>query len=148
MGENKLLYRDLSYKIIGVLFDVSNELGFGYQERYFEEAVAKGLKMEDLKFNRQISYKLTFKNEIVGIFRLDFLIEDLVVLEIKTGKRFAKKDFDQVKAYLKATGKELAIMAIFTNDGVRFYRVLNINDKIKQSEADINTSKIRKMINQ
>jgi GxxExxY protein len=145
--KDKLIYKDLSFKIIGVLFEVSNELGFGYQERYFEEAVAKGLKLKGLHFQRQISYKLTFRNEIIGIFRLDFLIEDLIVLEIKTGKRFSKKDFDQVKAYLKATGKQLAIMAIFTNDGVRFYRVLNLNDEIKQTEADLKTSNLRKLIN-
>lgn len=147
IGDDKLLYKDLSYQIIGVLFDVSNELGFGYQERYFDNAVAKGLRIKGLRYKRQISYKLTYKNEIIGTFRLDFLIENLVVLEIKTGKRFSKKDFDQVKAYLKATGKELAIMAIFTADGVRFYRVVNINNKIRESTAEIITSKIRKIIN-
>jgi len=145
--KDKLIYKDLSYKIIGVLFEVSNELGFGYQERYFEEAVAKGLKLKDLRFQRQICYKLTYKDQIIGTFRLDFLVENLIVLEIKTGKRFAKKDFDQVKAYLKATGTQLAIMAIFTNEGVRFYRVLNLNNEIKQTEATIDTSKLKKIIN-
>jgi GxxExxY protein len=146
MGDT-LIYKDLSYKIIGTLFDVSNEIGYGYQERYYEEAVAKGLKNKNLKYQRQISYKLTFQGEKIGIFRLDFLVDDLVVLEIKTGKRFSKQNFDQVKAYLKATGKKLAIMAIFTADGIRFYRVLNLDDKIEQTEANLNTSKLRKLIN-
>ncbi len=146
MINDKLIFKDLSYKIIG-LFDVSNELGYGYQERYFEDAVAKGLKSKNLSFKRQIQYKLTFKGEEIGIFRLDFLIEDLIVLEIKTGKRFSKQNFDQVKAYLKATNKKLAIMAIFTNNGIRFYRVLNLDNKIEKTEADLNTIKLRKIIN-
>lgn len=147
MGEDKLLYKDLSYKIIGTLFDVSNELGYGYQERYFEEAVAKGLKSKNLKFQRQVTYDINFKDEKIGTFRLDFLIENLIVLEIKTGKRFSKHNFDQVKAYLKATGKKLAIMAIFTSNGIRFYRVLNLDNKIEQTKAEINTSKLRKLLN-
>lgn len=147
MTGDKLIYKDLSYKIIGTLFDVSNELGYGYQERYLEEAVAKGLTNKNLKFQRQISYKITFQGEKIGIFRLDFIIENLIVLEIKTGKRFSKQNFDQVKAYLKATGKKLAIMAIFTSGGIRFYRVLNLDDKIEQTEANLNTSKLRKLMN-
>lgn len=146
MTDDKLIYKDLSYKIIGVLFDVSNELGYGYQERYFEEAVAKGLINKNLKFQRQIASELTFHGEKIGTFRLDFLIENLAVLEIKTGKRFSKQNFDQVKAYLRATGKKLAIMAIFTNNGIRFYRVLNLNNKIEKKEAKLKTNKLRKLI--
>jgi GxxExxY protein len=144
MGDDKLLYKDLSFKIIGTLFDVSNELGYGYQEKYYERSVAKGLKNKFIDYKRQVSHKLTFQGEKIGTYRLDFLIENIIILEIKTGKRFSKQNFDQVKAYLKATGKKLAIMAIFTSNGIRFYRVLNLNNKINQNSTELNTNKLRK----
>ena len=145
MGEEKLLHKDLSYKIIGTLFDVSNELGYGYQESYYERAIAKGLKNKNISFKRQVTHKLAFQGEKIGNYRLDFLIENKIILEVKTGKRFSKQDFDQVKAYLKATGKQLAIMSIFTSDGIRFYRVINLNNKIKQNSTDLNTIKLRRL---
>jgi GxxExxY protein len=147
MNKNKLIYKDLSYQIIGVLFEVSNELGYGYQEKYFEKAIADGLKLRRINYKKQIIYKIVFQGKTIGYYRLDFLIDNKIILEIKTGKRFSKKDFDQVKGYLKATGKKLAIMAIFTYNGVKFYRVLNLNNQIEQKATELNTIKIRKFLN-
>jgi len=147
MDKNKLIYKDLSYQIIGVLFEVSNELGYGYQEKYFEKAVGDGLKLRGLNYKKQIIYNITYQGKTIGYYRLDFLVDNKIILEIKTGKRFAKKDFDQVKGYLKATGKKLAIMAIFTYNGVKFYRVLNLNNQIEQKATELNTLKLREFLN-
>jgi len=147
MDKNKLIYKDLSYQIIGILFEVSNELGYGYQEKYFEKAVEDGFKSRMINYEKQILYKIIFQGKTIGYYRLDFLIENKIILEIKTGKRFTKKDFDQVKGYLKATGKKLAIMAIFTYSGVKFYRVLNVNNQIEQKAIELNTIKLRKFFN-
>ncbi|MBN1326293.1 GxxExxY protein [Candidatus Falkowbacteria bacterium] len=145
MKKDKVVYRDLSYKIVGVLFDVYNELGFGYREKYYEEAIAKELKLKGLKFKRQIPIDIRYKNIKIGKARLDFLIEDKIILEIKVGKYFTKQNFEQIKSYIKATNRKLAILVLFTFKGVRFIRILNDNNNIYENEAELPLIKIREL---
>lgn len=131
MGD-KVIYKELSYKIVGIIFEVYNELGYGYQEKYYEKAIEKSFIKMNIKFRKQVPYKVLFKNEEIGRYYLDFLVEDKIVLEIKKGKYFPKRNVEQVKGYLKATNLKLAILVNFTPNGVKFFRVLSpSNQKIK-----------------
>ncbi|MCX6745925.1 MAG: GxxExxY protein [Candidatus Parcubacteria bacterium] len=141
-----LVHKELSYEIIGALFEVFNELGYGYQEKYYEMALAKVLSRKGLKYLRQIKCDLIFENNKIGKYYLDFLIENKIVLEIKVGKRFTKQAFDQIIAYLKATNKKLGILALFTSNGIRFIRILNLNNKINTSESEIKLGGFRKLL--
>ena len=114
---------------MGILFEVYNELGYGFQEKYYERAIAKYFSITKLRFREQASYKIMFKGEIIGRYYMDFIVEDKIVLEIKKGNHFSKQNLDQVKAYLNAIGLKLAILANFTPNGVKFLRVLNSNNK-------------------
>ena len=125
---NKVIHKDLSYKIVGVLFDVYNDLGYGYQEKYYDRAVGKYFLAAKLKFKRQVPFKIAAKGDVVGRYYLDFIVEDKIVLEIKRGNYFSKRNIEQVKGYLKVTGLKLAILANFTPSGVKFFRVLNPNN--------------------
>jgi len=142
-----LLYKELSYKIVGVLFNVFNELGYGYQEKYYQKAIEQSFNLARIKYKKQISFKLAYKGKIIGLYRLDFLIEDKIVLELKVGKRFAKNDFDQVKGYLQATNKNLALLVNFTPKGVNFFRVVNLHKRIETKTANLNMIKLRKLLN-
>ena len=122
---DKVIYKELSYKIVGILFEVYNELGYGYQEKYYERAIEKYFIAEKIKFKRQASYKIFVKNEVIGKYYLDFVVEDKIVLEIKKGNYFSKRNIEQVKGYLKVTGMKLAMLANFTPNGVKFFRVLS-----------------------
>lgn len=145
--KDKIIYKDLSYQIVGVLFDVFNELGPGHIEKIYEKAIAKELGLRGIKYKRQVSADLFYKGENVGKFFLDFLIENKIVLELKIGRRYAKKNFDQVTNYLKVTKKQLAILAMITQRGVNFTRVLNISKEIDRRDAEINFVKMRKLFN-
>jgi len=122
---NKVVYKELSYKIMGVLFDINREVGFGYKEKFYEKAIAVGLKNKGIKFCRQVPYSVTFEGEVIGRHFLDFLIEDKIILEIKAGNHFSRQNFSQVLEYLNTTNLKLAILANFTPTGVKFKRVLN-----------------------
>ena len=124
--KHKVVYKELSYKIVGILFEVYNELGFGYKEKYYEEAIAQCFMENNLKFKRQAPFILKFKGKIIGRSYLDFLVEDKIILEIKKGDYFSRRNISQVKEYLAITGKKLAILANFTKSGVKFHRVLNL----------------------
>ena len=121
-----LIYPELSYKIIGILFDVYNQLGYGYQEKYYEKAVATSLKLARLNYKEQFLVPLKFKGEKIGNYFLYFLVDDKIVLELKRGERVAKSNIDQIYAYLKAMNLKLGILAQFTPSGIKFRRILNI----------------------
>lgn len=124
---DKVVYKKLSYEIVGSIFEVFKELGYGFKERYYEDAIAKEFKDKDIKFKRQIPYKLEYKGEIIGNYRFDFLVEDKIVVELKRGDFFSKNNITQALQYLKASKLKLAILINITSDGVKFKRILNIN---------------------
>lgn len=122
----KVAHKELSYKVVGTLFEVYNELGFGYQEKLYEKALEKSFTHEKVRFKRQAPFILKFKGEPIGKYYLDFLIEDKLILEIKKGNYFPKRNIEQVREYLKVTGLQLAILANFTSTGIKFIRILNL----------------------
>lgn len=123
-----LLFPELSYKIVGVLFEVSNKLGYKFEERYFQKTTAEMMKEEKINFKEQVQVKLTIDNKEITKGIMDFLIEDKVILEIKKGDRFLKSNIDQVNSYLQITGLQLGILANFTSKGLQFKRILNIRN--------------------
>ncbi len=123
-----MIEKELSYKIVGALYSVYNEMGYGYKEKIYENAVATNFVQDKIKYIRQAPFKVAYKGEIVGRCFIDFVVEGRIVLELKIGKYFSRKNIYQVKEYLKVTNLPLAIIANFTPDGVRFLRVLNPNN--------------------
>ncbi len=128
MSEEKVIYKELSYKIVGILFEVFNELGYGYKEKYYQKAIALLLKENNILFQEQLLYRIKFRGKNLGNQFLDFLIEGKIILEIKRGNYYSKHNIQQVKQYLKVTNKKLAILANFTDKGVKTMRVLNIQN--------------------
>ena len=121
-----LIYPDLSYAVVGILFNVSNNLSFGHKEKFYEKAVAKELKESNLEFKEQLPAKILYKGEPIGIYYFDFLIENKIILEIKVKNHFSAKDIDQLYSYLKAKKIKLGILAYFGKNGIRFKRVINV----------------------
>lgn len=123
--EGKVIYKGLSFEVVGMIFEVYNELGYGFKEKNYEEAVALCLKKHGLSYKRQVPYDIKFQGATIGKYFLDFLIEEKIVLEIKKGDYFSRRNLQQVKEYLTITNTKLAILANFTSTGVKFHRVLN-----------------------
>jgi len=119
-----LIEKELSYKVVGVLFDVYNSLGGGYQEKYYQRAIAKELEKRDIKFTQQIKIPIDFKGDSIGRYFLDFLIENKIVLEIKAANKFYGRDVKQILAYLKNGEIDLGILVNFTRNGLQLKRVL------------------------
>lgn len=128
MEEEKILYKDLSYKIVGILYEVYNELGYGFKEKYYEKAIIEYFLRKKIKFRCQTAYKILLKNKIIGINYIDFIIDDKIVLELKKGNYFSRQNLEQIKQYLQITGLKLAILSNFMPNGVKFIRVLNPNN--------------------
>ena len=123
----ELIYKELSYEIIGVLYEVFNELGYGYQEKYYQKATAIKLTKRKLSYKEQVYVPIKFQEKHIGKYFLDFPIENKVVLEIKKNDKFFKSDIVQLFAYLKTTNLKLGLIANFTKSGVKIKRIVNLN---------------------
>lgn len=122
----KILYPELSYSIVGILFDVYNELGGDYQEKYYQRAVASALRLKKINFVEQLPVLLEYQESKIGRYYLDFLIDGKIILEIKRGDYFSRTNIRQLYTYLRATKLNLGIIANFTTKGVKFKRIVNI----------------------
>jgi|SRR3989344_1900193 len=120
----ELVLPELSYKVVGTLFKVYNELGAGYQERYYQRAVARALNEAGFNFREQVMVPLTFRGESIGRYFIDFVVEDALALEIKATPRFYPRDIKQLLAYLKAADIELGVLAAFSKNDLKLKRIL------------------------
>lgn len=121
-----IVYPELSYQVIGVTFDVFNELGYGQKEISYQKAVAIGFRKAGLKFQEQVYYPVTYQDQRVGKNYFDFLVEGKVVVEIKKGDRFAKNHIDQLYRYLVTADLRLGLLVYFAPKNVHFKRIVNI----------------------
>ncbi|OGC04386.1 hypothetical protein A2276_08575 [candidate division WOR-1 bacterium RIFOXYA12_FULL_43_27] len=122
-----LVFAKESYEIMGIVFKVFKELGFGHKESFFQKALAKSFKDNDFEFREQLRFKVRYKGEDLGIYVLDFLIFNKIILEIKQRNFISSKDIDQLYKYLKAMKLKLGIIITFTSEGVRYKRVVNLD---------------------
>ncbi len=122
---SKVIYPELSYRIVGILFDVHTELGNRYQEKYYQRAVEVKLKKEKIPYVREIAVDLMMDGEKIGKYFLDFLIDGKIIIELKVKSTFVKNDFRQISAYLKASNLKLGILANFYGNSLEYKRILN-----------------------
>ena len=108
-----------------MLFDFHNQLGNEYQEKYYQRAVEEALKVNNMNYKKEINMDLMYKDKKIGKYFLDFLIEDKIILEVKTVGGFTPQQLRQVLAYLKAFNKPLGILANFRTNKLSYRRVIN-----------------------
>ena len=112
---------------MGTLFDVYNEIGSGCHEKYYQNAIAVGLKNKGIHFSEQVYTPLIFQGTKVGSYFLDFLIDSKIVLEIKKGDRFSKNNIEQTLNYLKTSQLKLGILANFGQSELKSRRIVNFD---------------------
>ncbi len=106
----KLIHEELSYKIIGAAMEVHTVLGPGFLEKVYENALAQELKLRGLSFAQQVNLPVKYKGVVVGHYVADIVVENKIVLELKTVKQLNKQHQAQAINYLTATGLELALL--------------------------------------
>lgn len=122
--EKDFPYKELTYKIIGAAMEVHKELGCGFLETVYEEALARELARLGLKFKRQEKLDIIYKGEKVKEYEADFIVEDVVLVETKATKGLTKIDQAQVHNYLKATQKRIGLLFNFGTVSLEYKRVI------------------------
>jgi GxxExxY protein len=128
-----LKHSDLTDKIIGVFYDVYNELGYGFLESVYEEALVIALRDTGLAVSRQIPIPVWFRGRQVGEFRADILVDHKVLLELKSARVLERAHEAQLLHYLKATEIEVGLLLNF-GSRPQFRRLLFDNQRKKIRE--------------
>lgn len=121
-----LIHKELSYKIIGIAFEIYNSLGSGLKESDYSKAFEELLKDESIKYSRELYYPLKIRDKIIARNFFDFLIDDKIIIELKCGDNHYREACSQLFEYLKVSGLELGRVIRFTKDGVKYKRIPNI----------------------
>jgi GxxExxY protein len=119
----------ITEKIIGCAFAVSNSLGSGFLEKIYENAVLIELRAAGLKVESQKPIKVQYKGEIIGEYLADLLVENLVIVELKAVKAIDPNHVAQALNYLKATGLKFALILNFGKPKVEIKRIVRSNDE-------------------
>lgn len=112
-NEDKLLYRELTYKLIGLAMQVHKTLGHGFLEKVYENAMMVLLRKESLEATQQANISVFFEGEAIGNYCADILVENKVILEPKAAESITDAHRAQTLNYLKATGLKVALILNF-----------------------------------
>lgn len=121
----EIIYPELSFKLVGLAYDVFNHLGYGLQEKAYQSAYEQGLIDHGYGYEREKMIELFYNGKKIGKYFLDFIVDSSIVVELKVAPFVNHVPVKQVREYLKLCNKRLAIIFYFTQEGVKVFRILN-----------------------
>ncbi|MFH0988669.1 MAG: GxxExxY protein [bacterium] len=104
---------ELAHRVIGAAIEVHRILGPGFLESVYEEALCAELTIRSLSFKRQVPISIEYKGHCVGEGRIDLIIHDKIIIELKAVEAFAPIHMAQLLSYLRATGIQLGLLINF-----------------------------------
>ena len=122
---SNLFYRDESYKIRGALFAVHNELGCGFLERVYQDALEVEFRLRNIPYEREKSIQIVYKGEPLGEpYRADFVCYGKVIIELKSVSGILDVHRAQIINYLKATKMKLGFLVNFGEESLNIERIV------------------------
>ena len=123
--KTELIYPELSYIMMGILFEVHNKLGTKYQEKHYQRAIEIKLKELKISYQKEAKVDINFGKEKIGKLFVDFVVDNKIVLEIKKIPKITEDHIKQVLRYLNTLNLKLGIIANFQHQKLEYIRVLN-----------------------
>ena len=130
-------YEELTYKIIGCAMEVHKHLGNGFQEVIYQRALAIEMALQGIDFNREFTMNLEYKGHDIGTRRVDFFVEEKIMVEIKAVINLEDVHLAQAMNYVEAYSLEIGLLINFGARSLQHKRVYN-NSLIKKSNNNIN----------
>ena len=122
-----ILYKELTDTIIKIAIEVQKELGLGFFERVYENALIIALQEEGLVVDQQKQFDVYFRGHNVGVYIADLLVEEKIILEIKAVDNISRSHYAQLINYLKASDKEVGYVINFGRIPLQFKRLAKTN---------------------
>ncbi len=114
----------LSEQVISAVFEVSNTLGSGFLEKVYERALLRELKLRGIQATAQASFSVVYKNQCVGAYCADILVEQCLVVELKCADRLMNEHVAQCLNYLRVSGLTVCLLVNFQKPKVQWKRVV------------------------
>lgn len=124
MINEKYKYSELTGKIIGAAMEVHKYLGNGFQEVIYQRALSIEMKMQEIKHEREKEMPLSYKGFDIGTRRVDFFVDEKIMVEIKAVKQLEDVHLAQAINYLEAYKMEIGLLINFGNTSLQFKRVM------------------------
>lgn len=126
-----LLEENLSYKVRGAIYNVANKYGKGLKEQIYDRALAEEFTKQNLIFESQkrINIYSLDTGKQLGVYVPDFIIEDKIIMEIKSSPFTTKQDINQQRSYLRASRYEIAYLVNFSTPKLDIRRSIYTNDR-------------------
>jgi len=121
----EILHKELSYKINGILFKVHNSLGRFRNEKQYSDAIEQELKILGIPYKREFHLPGSFEGENINRNKVDFIIDDKIILEIKAKPITTKNDYFQSQRYLHSADYKLGILVNFRRQYLKPKRIIN-----------------------
>lgn len=125
MINEKYKYSELTSKIIGCAMTVHKELGNGFQEVIYQRALQIEMEEAGILFNREFEMPIFYRKQQIGTRRVDFLVEDVVSVELKALTKLENVHFAQAINYLEAYNLEIGLLINFGEMSLNFKRLTN-----------------------
>lgn len=132
--KKKYKYSDITGKIIGCAMEVHKELGNGFQEVIYQRALAIEFEKQNMAFSREHEMPVFYKKEQIGTRRVDFLVQDIISVEIKAITVLEDVHMAQAINYLEAYNLEIGLLINFGSKSLQFKRLINSKFK-NQTES-------------
>jgi GxxExxY protein len=113
MAKNELLIERLTYSVIGAFFEVYNELGFGFLEHIYKRALEIELNARGHRVAREVYVRVFYKGQEIGWQKLDFVVDGILVVEVKSTRTLEARATRQIFNYLKATDLQAGLLLHF-----------------------------------
>lgn len=132
----ELLYKELSYAIVGAAMEVHSVLGSGFLEAVYQSALEKELRLRQIPFERKVKLPISYKGDLIGEYESDMVVDGKIIVEIKSVSRFNSAHEAQIIHYLTATGLQLGLLLNFGANSLEYRRIIK-SQKQNQKSASI-----------
>ena len=122
---SNIIYKSESYKLMGILFDIHSNLGKGFLEIVYKDAIEFELEKSSIFFEREKEYSVKYKDIFLKHkFYADIVVFDKIILEIKCCNSISDSHIAQAMNYLKVSNSKLAIIVNFNNNSLEYKRIV------------------------
>lgn len=129
-NQHKFLYKELSYQLRGIFFDIRNTYGPGQKETVYHNLLVEALKENKIPFKKELSINIyASSGKIVGTYRPDFIIDDKIIIEVKSSRFTSRMDEKQLYYYLRNSKYEIGFLVNFSTPKLYIKRIIYSNNK-------------------
>ncbi len=121
----KILYPELSYKLVGLMYETHNHLGRYKNEKQYADYFEQLLKREKIRYEREKPLPQSFEGEKERRNIPDFIMENKIIIDFKVSRLITKEDYYQMRRYLSSYNKKLGIIVNFRSESIKPKRILN-----------------------